>query len=135
MSDKEIETLRREKPQEFDALVAERVFGAKRIATAEEIGMAVIQKAPFIFTADDGEVFTAFGSSKWRPSIDPAADYAVLKHVRETWDIVRLRSLRYQQFLVVQQRDGVSGKDWWDVILNYQPGDYSAAALLALDKS
>jgi hypothetical protein len=69
-----------------------------------------------------------------RYSADPAADYAVLKHVRETWGIDEVFAfLNALQAAQSKRMRGASdnvphGLSWQ---LFYEPGDYSRAAVSA----
>lgn len=59
---------------------------------------------------------------------DPAADYEVLRHVRETWD--HSRQYQFAHALAELYRSRKEGRH---PVVRYQPGDYSRAALAALN--
>lgn len=66
---------------------------------------------------------------------DPAADYAVLKHVREHW--VERKLLRMRRWLSALWKgradDAMDTNDPMNLTpLYYEPGDYSRAALAVL---
>lgn len=70
----------------------------------------------------------------WSPSTDPAADYEVLVHVRENWGpqkqcafVVELQKTRYAKARHINIPAMVAD-------LCYESGDYSRAALAALEK-
>lgn len=67
---------------------------------------------------------------------DPAADYLVLQHVRETWNKARRYRFERALLLIWQDRRGpgieVAGRTIAP-LARYCPGDYARAALAALD--
>ena len=121
---------------EMDALVAERVMGWKRCDESYECGGSVA--ARFVYRDGDG-VFICCTS--WMPkfSSDPSADYEVLKHVRDGWGgkgaiygepfcniLAGIWRRRWEErYPEETDSDGA----FWGM---YQPGDYSRAALLAV---
>ena len=68
----------------------------------------------------------------WRPSTDPAADYEVLKHVREQWDAEPQAEFKAALEDIWQPRSRSRGGLIHFYILAYAVGDYSRAALAAL---
>ncbi len=68
----------------------------------------------------------------FHPSKNPTDDYAVLKHVRETWgrDIVKMDHFRFLLTLVWRKRFVADDSTCHcPEELQYQPGDYARAAL------
>lgn len=65
---------------------------------------------------------------------DPAADYQVLEHVREKWEPLQHCTMRdeLQMAWGERARDAEVAQVWGPT--QYRPGDYSRAALAALDK-
>lgn len=114
--------------RELDAKVADKVMGWKVHGRPfPGPGHWVTDKnGAFIGNIDGGEV----NEKHWRPSVDAAADYEVLKRVRETW------TDEQQDNFEVALEDIMIAKEsnypnTWHVIL-YEPGDWSRAALKAL---
>lgn len=67
-------------------------------------------------------------------STDPAADYEVLKHVRETWDGARQKAFSDAYYHLVSKRWLALGEPPTNhVYVMYEPGDYTLASLLALE--
>lgn len=61
-------------------------------------------------------------------SSDPAADYEVLRHVRETWDTDAQYQFAHALAELYRPR-----KEGNHPILRYMPGDYSRAALAVME--
>lgn len=82
---------------------------------------------------EDGSYAREYAETLWPPryATDAAADYLVLERVRETWDADRLVSYSFalQQMLALRGR---GDKPLVSYAMWYEPGDYSAAAFMAL---
>jgi len=77
----------------------------------------------------------------FKPTTDPAADYQVLEHVREKWSQTKVCALRDELALMWSRRATERDKQATSVrefavhgCTQYQPGDYSRAALAAIEK-
>jgi hypothetical protein len=109
--------------RELDAKVAEKVFGA---STMTDDSWPFQESYP---NPDyNGQIF-------WRLlrkyTSDAAADYEVLKHVREKWEDDLTYSFHESLFGLWRKRSKNAG--WSEMTpLVYEPGDYSIAALKAL---
>lgn len=133
--------LRAEKPREFDALVAMHLHGWrwwKFTGTADKPRSKSLYQ--FLNPADSGwagdDYFRGvhvdapgadggtMGDSQPRYAAGPAADYATLSRVRETWTTAQLVALKDVLYDMWLER----GAKFLDRIA-YQPGDYSHAAL------
>jgi hypothetical protein len=109
--------------RELDAMVAERVMGWTDRADETAFGPELVMRPP-----------TASGLHHRVPnySTDPAADYAVLEHVRESWERDPWFRLQDRLRRLQSSRDHRHGREE-DSACMYLPGDYSRAALLALE--
>lgn len=67
------------------------------------------------------------GQGPPRYTTDPAADYLVLKHIRETWSDTQKRAFGNEMACYVTEGREHHGRteDFW---MSYRPGDYSHAA-------
>ena len=105
--------------REIDARVAELVMGWK--PDKKNSGAWIPPgKEPLrsgYYTAQPGSFTT-----------DPAADYEVLKHVREKWGSTAVGHF-------IANLGDMWGERGYNCALWYQPGDYNKAALLALGES
>lgn len=129
----DIAKLRAEKSSDFDALVWLRLHAAT-CARCDEPATTITDALPFC-GPDCAERISDFASedaedARPRYSEDPAADYATLKLVRETWDDAAKR-LWLNRLYELQTHD-LSRWPQPGCDLVYLPGDYSHAALLAL---
>lgn len=121
-------------PRERDAAVAEQVMGIKRRQVrvrATDIFADVWTHG--VQTLADGqwtlEELQNYGAP--RPySTDPTADYAVLKHVRETWSVEDQCDFHNKLLLVWSSKYNSRSISFAQVSqhMRYEPGDYSFAA-------
>lgn len=79
------------------------------------------------------------GIAEWSPSTDPAADYEVLVKVRETWEPLKVCDFRDALTLAWARAFEARRQSGTIIIVSgpnqYQPGDYSRAALAAACKA
>lgn len=127
---------------ELDAAVAERVMGWLVVVSddGEDWYERQVTRWPCLIQHREGgqwlsrhdRVGMSGHDENWSPSSDSAADYAVLKHVRETWDGARVARFERAIESILGGRDRYAGN--WKLLplLLYEPGDYSLAALLSL---
>lgn len=119
-------------PNELDALVAERVMG-----------WTLSHRGNWWNGANGRNVYSV---EMWRPSTCSDCDLFVLGHVREAWKEGRLVRFVSELHRLYVERLRVGGFDTsrfsrhvfsalMDHVLCYRPGDYSRAALAALDAS
>lgn len=113
----------------LDARVAELVMGWRAVYVSPHgplhprVHEGPLDRLDFWDTSDGRRM-----PCGWSPITDPAADYAVLRHVRETWDTDA--QYRFAQALAELYRPRKEGNH---PILRYMPGDYSRAALAVME--
>ena len=133
-------------PRERDAAVAERVMGwewrtygpgfshSGHIRWMDRPDAPNGPCGPDIVTAT-GDEPAAVDGLRWVPkfSTDPAADYAVLEHVRREWLFSRRQAFVRALHETWRARPLGPGKPqaWPDCAMEYRPGDYSEAAYRA----
>lgn len=141
MTRDEIKTMREQNPREFDALVAEKVMGWKRyhfIGGKRNPNFQFIRQLDPEYVAgvveECSETLPWFNDEPRCPNYtDPAADYAVLEHVRETWRCHEAEAFNKHITDIVQERwcnrDMATVNMNYPTIIDYLPGDYAEAAL------
>lgn len=129
--------------RELDALVAEKVMGWQWYVDLDDVA-SKIHGYRYLHKGVPHWSRKASGNEPiWHDHIyglpefttDPAADYEVLKHVRERWSLQdktvfedALSTLFADKF----RRDRTGSIVSWNTSCLYEPGDYSMAALKAL---
>lgn len=125
--------------RELDAKVAEKVFGHK---VQKERDTAFIQERyRFVYWREPPrgiypQQLGKDGSPGWADideyTTSPMADYQVLQHVRNKWDIERYKLFCFSLISIFNKRKANARGFLESVFAVYEPGDYSKAALLAL---
>lgn len=117
--------------RELDATVAEKVMGQTLLWIHEIKAWVVSVRDAALVSDQPAQLAIDFEVPHY--TTDAAADYLVLQKVRETWD--ESKRHKWHDYLMALWRsrwndDYVSHRD---LILQYQPGDYSRAALKAME--
>lgn len=107
--------------RDLDRAVAERVFGRDPLQARHGLH-------------EDGDIeyhwgYPAGHSTAPHYSTDPVADYEVLRHVREKWTDAKSTAFVKACYDLWNRERGTIGEAAW---VDYEPGDYSRAALAAL---
>ena len=111
---------------ELNARVAEKVMGWKPVQYPGGIYWDEGEQGPI-----PGGKFSPRFSGSFKPSTDPAADYGVLKVARE-WPVTRRQAFCKALLDIWHERRAEAGYPSLGGIL-YEPGDYSRAALKAVE--
>jgi hypothetical protein len=84
----------------------------------------------------DGVLRDAYNVDKWHPTTNPADDYRVLEHVRDTWGEQQFHLMQieitamWRERLEQHQADSPYLQFAFGVM--YRPGDYARAAIAAI---
>ena len=113
--------------RKIDALVAEKVMGWGKYVRNEFSRMVPDHSAPdYEYNFDRPSTLPPY-------STNAKYDYQVLKQVRENWDAEQTGNFCGQLDLIWMARYyGRTDPRLKDGVLQYEPGDYSRAALAAL---
>jgi hypothetical protein len=109
---------------ELAALVAEKVMGWAVFRDGD------VHDRPYVRDRAGLHVYPPAREhgNTWSPAEYASDDYMVLDHVRASWHRPRLYA-RMSELL----SDEWSGRESWPNELQYRPGDYARAALIALE--
>lgn len=138
--------VRREEARAINARVAELVMGFEwRRSPLRDVALKALvrpDKCPS-YGPLQGDEIQAYDYDQFCPRYltDPAADYEVLRHVRETWDPARFRAFMAELRRIQAARlNAFMDSRRWGLYPDgarseamYEPGDYSRAALAVME--